>query len=91
MITQTLKETISNRGKFTTFSLAIEMLKKVIDILIQYGISCETMSFIKEGMERISKELTEASQWADANEKFNNIIKTLESGDSNGQNTSRNQ
>ena len=74
-ITETLKQTLSHQGKFLTLSLTLALLEKCIDLLIHYGISKESLSFIIHGYSRITEELKEGYRYIKEKEDFINITK----------------
>lgn len=76
-ITEKLKKTLYHNGKFLTLSLTIEMLKKCIKLLLEYGISPETISFLNEGLKRISDELIEGYKFVKEKEEFETIMRDV--------------
>ena len=76
-ITDQFKDTLSDSGKFLTLALAITMFEKCTDIFLRYGISPETLSFMKTGLEKICEELEEGYKYIRLNQDFNRIIKSL--------------
>ncbi len=77
-ITETMKETLSNSGKFVTFSLSVTMLEKCLDIFCRYGVSAETISFFSLGLERLAQELERGYEYVKTNEDFKSIIGNFE-------------
>jgi|WetSurMetagenome_2_1015567.scaffolds.fasta_scaffold1123392_2 hypothetical protein len=74
-ITQTLKETLSNRPRFITFSLAVTMLEKCLDIFCRYGVTPETMSFFSEGLARLASELEKGHEFVRIKEEFEELTR----------------
>lgn len=81
MITNKLKEVLSHQGKFTTLSLVVTMLEKCINLLLEYGIKPQTVSFLVLGLEKIHQELKEGYEFVKTNEEFSKIVKSLQEND----------
>lgn len=76
-ITEKLKHTLTHNGRFLTLSLIITMLDKCFKLLIEYGISQETMSFLVCGYDKIAQELKEGYKYVKDKEEFNKIVGQL--------------
>lgn len=68
----TLLHTLTNSCKFTTFSLIVTMLERCIRMLLDYGISDRTISFLNAGLEIQKGYLLMKDK-----EDFDNLIKNL--------------
>ncbi|MGE5307991.1 MAG: hypothetical protein ACM3OC_02785 [Deltaproteobacteria bacterium] len=80
-ITEQFKETLSHHQKFVTFSLAVTMQEKCIDIFCRYGVSPETMSFFSVGLERLARELEKGYEFIKIKEDFQSIIGNFDKKD----------
>lgn len=80
-ITETLKQTLSSQGKFLTLSLVLTLFEKCIKLLVEYGISKESLSFIVTGYSKINEEIKEGYKYIKEKEEFNSIVKDNHLGD----------
>lgn len=81
ILTDTLKKTVTDGRKFKTLSLVVESQGVCAREFTRLGISPETLSFLGEAMDRISKELYAASEYVKIQEEFGNITKDFKSED----------
>lgn len=59
MITPKLKESLLCKPKLEMMKAAIALIENSCIILLKFGVSPETMSFISEGLSKIAKEFKE--------------------------------
>lgn len=76
-ISETLKQTLQDPGKFATFSLTVSLFERCVETLLKYGISSEAVSCLKSGLEKISDELKEGYEYVKVNEEFASIVRSL--------------
>lgn len=77
-ISAELKATLAHKQKFVTFSLAMTMLEKCLEIFCRYGVSPSTISFFSLGLERLTQELQEGYTYIKMKEEFESIAANFE-------------
>jgi hypothetical protein len=81
ILTDALKQTVTDGRRFKTLSLVLESQAVCTKEFIRLGISPQTMSFILLGLERVTEELNEAAKYAKIQEEFNKITEGFEKKD----------
>jgi hypothetical protein len=80
-ITKKLKDSLFSSTRLEILNSMCAIMCGCVKIFIEYGISPETLSFIDEGMRRISEEVNQAYKELKLDDDFKKIVKDLDKGE----------